>query len=359
MKIRIKTVAMVITVIVMAVVIVVGCAVAIFNPDMFESGTAQQETEDCDAEDFLNREDDCGFVSPKPVKTAAPSWHPRRERHADDVHWHDDEVEWCPCDEPSHVETPTIWNDPDNNADAQQAGIPSSERRRRAGRTPARAPSGRRVHRCGEQPLRRRRGSRCWPPAGRTAASSTSREARSCWWPPGGSLPAGYLTGGVVASAGPAVGSMTTRTTLPVGAYVLVRDPDCSSLTAEPAKRTPPGASWIRAFYAIVRGYDMGRTKYRAGIRFPGWGRWLFADGTWVYVVVPRSPRLKRCSFGARHDRRAGVPHARAGTPTAAIFRPMVPGVPRHLPVDRAAGELRADCRTSPSSTPLCGRHRA
>lgn len=38
------------------------------------------------------------------------------------VHWHDDEIEWCPCDEPEGVEVPTIWNDPDNNADAQQAG---------------------------------------------------------------------------------------------------------------------------------------------------------------------------------------------------------------------------------------------
>jgi hypothetical protein len=41
------------------------------------------------------------------------------------IHWHDDEIGWCPCDEPEPsdpTEIPTIWNDPDNNADAQQAG---------------------------------------------------------------------------------------------------------------------------------------------------------------------------------------------------------------------------------------------
>jgi hypothetical protein len=38
------------------------------------------------------------------------------------IHWHDDEYEWCPCDEAPGAEIPTIWNDPDNNADAQQSG---------------------------------------------------------------------------------------------------------------------------------------------------------------------------------------------------------------------------------------------
>lgn len=47
------------------------------------------------------------------------------------VHWHDDDEirwEWCPCDEregsggSDSAEVPTIRNDPDNNADAQQAG---------------------------------------------------------------------------------------------------------------------------------------------------------------------------------------------------------------------------------------------
>lgn len=77
---KIKTAAVIIAAIVVAVVIVIGCAaVAIVNPATSpQSGTTQQEdAEDCDAEDWINREDDCGFVSPKPVKTSAPKTAPK------------------------------------------------------------------------------------------------------------------------------------------------------------------------------------------------------------------------------------------------------------------------------------------
>lgn len=66
--------------IVAAVVIIGACFVtAVVNPAMFQqSGTTQQEEiEDCDAEDWINREDDCGFVSPKPVKASAPKTAPK------------------------------------------------------------------------------------------------------------------------------------------------------------------------------------------------------------------------------------------------------------------------------------------
>lgn len=61
---------------------------------------------------------------------------------------------------------------------------------------------------------------------------------------------------------------------LPVGTYVLVkdpglRDPETGEQLMEPCE-----------YYAVIRGYDMGHTKYEVGNRFPGWGRWLFAKGS-------------------------------------------------------------------------------
>jgi hypothetical protein len=68
--------------------------------------------------------------------------------------------------------------------------------------------------------------------------------------------------------------------TLPVGTYVLVRDPGLFELD----RWTGRYAIDPREFYAIVRGYDMGHSKYQVGARLPGWGRWLFADGgRWVF----------------------------------------------------------------------------
>ena len=66
--------------IIAAVIIVGACTVAaIVNPALIQpSGTVQQEEiEDCDAEDWANREDDCGFVGPKPAKTSAPKTAPK------------------------------------------------------------------------------------------------------------------------------------------------------------------------------------------------------------------------------------------------------------------------------------------
>jgi hypothetical protein len=69
------------TVAIVAAVIIVGaCTVAaIVNPALIRpSGTVQQEEiEGCDAEDWANREDDCGFVGPKPAKTSAPKLTPK------------------------------------------------------------------------------------------------------------------------------------------------------------------------------------------------------------------------------------------------------------------------------------------
>lgn len=65
---------------------------------------------------------------------------------------------------------------------------------------------------------------------------------------------------------------------LPVGAYVLVKDPGCrDSVTGEQIMKPCE-------YYAVIRGYDMGRTKYEVGVRFPGWGRWLFTKGgSWTF----------------------------------------------------------------------------
>ena len=55
--------------IIVATIVAVIIGVCAANPAMLQqSDTTQQEeeVEDCDAEDFLNREDDCGLVSPKP-----------------------------------------------------------------------------------------------------------------------------------------------------------------------------------------------------------------------------------------------------------------------------------------------------
>ena len=65
---------------------------------------------------------------------------------------------------------------------------------------------------------------------------------------------------------------------LPVGAYVLVSDLGCRDSEAGQQIIEP------REYYAIVRGYDMGRTKYEIGRRFPGWGEWLFGAGNdWTF----------------------------------------------------------------------------
>jgi hypothetical protein len=66
------------------------------------------------------------------------------------------------------------------------------------------------------------------------------------------------------------------KATLPVGAYVLVRDP---GMTDNGRQVIEP-----REFYAVVRGYDMGHTKYQIGKRLPGWGHWLFPQGgDWTF----------------------------------------------------------------------------
>jgi hypothetical protein len=40
-----------------------------------------------------------------------------------------------------------------------------------------------------------------------------------------------------------------------------------------------------RERYARIVGTDMFRSKYEVGDRYPGWGRWLFADGgSWVFL---------------------------------------------------------------------------
>lgn len=64
---------------------------------------------------------------------------------------------------------------------------------------------------------------------------------------------------------------------LPVGTYVLVRDP---GLKTESGTRLMEPCEC----YAVIRGYDMGRTKYQVGKRFPGWGEWLFTQGgSWTF----------------------------------------------------------------------------
>lgn len=59
---------------------------------------------------------------------------------------------------------------------------------------------------------------------------------------------------------------------LPVGTYVLVHDLGLKTEMGQQLQEP-------HEYYAVIRGYDMGRTKYEVGRRFPGWGRWLFGAG--------------------------------------------------------------------------------
>ncbi len=56
---------------------------------------------------------------------------------------------------------------------------------------------------------------------------------------------------------------------LPIGTYVHV--------TEKHGERT-------EQYYAVVVGYDMGKTKYEVGKRYAGWGAWRFTSGgSWVF----------------------------------------------------------------------------
>lgn len=56
---------------------------------------------------------------------------------------------------------------------------------------------------------------------------------------------------------------------LPIGTYIRVVEP------GEYAR--PP-------YVGVIVGYDMGRTKYELGLRYGGWGEWLFLKGgSWTF----------------------------------------------------------------------------
>lgn len=67
---RIKIAAAVIAILAMISASIVAL---IANPAALQHPHQHQEVEDCDAEDWINREEDCGFIGPKvtPRKTAA------------------------------------------------------------------------------------------------------------------------------------------------------------------------------------------------------------------------------------------------------------------------------------------------
>ena len=75
-KIKIAAVA------VIAVIVVSLCAMLVNGVTGFpQPGVTQQqddEAEDCDAEDWINREGDCEFTKRTPAKTAAPKLTPRK-----------------------------------------------------------------------------------------------------------------------------------------------------------------------------------------------------------------------------------------------------------------------------------------
>jgi hypothetical protein len=56
---------------------------------------------------------------------------------------------------------------------------------------------------------------------------------------------------------------------LPVGTRILVR----------PFDSEPQNAP----YFGIIRGYDMGRTKYRVSPRFAGWGEWLYSEEAYCW----------------------------------------------------------------------------
>lgn len=58
---------------------------------------------------------------------------------------------------------------------------------------------------------------------------------------------------------------------LPLGAYVRV----------DTTKPTADGGMEPETYIGIIRGYDLGRTKYNVGARFQTWGEWKFGDGGW------------------------------------------------------------------------------
>lgn len=59
---------------IIAILAIVGASAMalIANPDAFrQQDSGVEEVEDCDAEDWINREADCGFTGPKPTKTTS------------------------------------------------------------------------------------------------------------------------------------------------------------------------------------------------------------------------------------------------------------------------------------------------
>lgn len=60
---------------------------------------------------------------------------------------------------------------------------------------------------------------------------------------------------------------------IPDGSYVRV------------AERLPEGAGReARHYIGRIAGTDMGCSKYQVGVRYAGWGKWLFTDdGAWAF----------------------------------------------------------------------------
>jgi hypothetical protein len=79
---------------------------------------------------------------------------------------------------------------------------------------------------------------------------------------------------------------------LTTGTYVQVTEPAIAG--------NPP-----RSYIGRVVGYDMGRTKYHIGARFPAWGEWRFANGgSWAFpswvTEISKAEALQTNSEGNR-----------------------------------------------------------
>lgn len=76
-------------------------------------------------------------------------------------------------------------------------------------------------------------------------------------------------------------------TLLPVGTYVRVaeRIPNAAPFVqSDLAAIGADGPGQTQTYVGKVVGYDIGHSKCELGMRYGGWGGWLFCDGgTWVF----------------------------------------------------------------------------
>lgn len=78
---------------------------------------------------------------------------------------------------------------------------------------------------------------------------------------------------------------------LPIGTRILV--------TPHPSDPRP------EPYFAIIRGYDMGRTKYRVSPRFMGWSTYHYSDRAYRWPFPEQCREIEPGEDGDATDRAA------------------------------------------------------